>query len=250
MNERTGACPKCGRAQCHIVLHWQGYTHRLFKDVRDVGFGYLAAYDQLFAMNRDIREKKFNIVDWQPEKVKERRLDMMLDRWLEQKKSEVESNELSYGTLHAYRSYVYNHISPRIGHLDVRSIRFSDLEEFKDSLPKSLKIKTKRTIMNDLHTALKWMWRKGAIDAMPPFPVVKGNDSEPRIALSFEDQHAALALIPEKHRDVFEFENETGLRPGETCSLKIKDVDFSSRTLQSTAHIHHEAHTRVRQGRT
>lgn len=231
MNDRTGSCPKCGRAQCHIVLHWQGTTRRLFKDVRGVGFGYMTAYDQLFAMNREIRQRAFSISDWQSAKVKERRLDQQLDKWLDQVKTEVDQNELSFGTYHSYRSYVQNHISPKIGHLDIREIRYADLEAFKDSLPRSLKIRTKRTIVNILHTAMTWTWRKGIIEAMPPFPVVKGNDAAPKIALTMVDQAAALALIPVEHRDVFEFETETGLRPGETCALKIKDIDFNTCTM-------------------
>jgi len=35
-----------------------------------------------------------------------------------------------------------------------------------------------------------------------------------------------LLKIPEEHRDVIEFGFETGLRPGELCALKVKDLDM------------------------
>lgn len=232
MNERTGACPKCGRAQCHINIYWKGESYRLFQDVRGIVFSYMSALDQLLAMSRDIRERRFNPVDWQQGKIKERRLDMMLEKWLAQKKEEVESTELSYSTYHSYRSYNDSHIVPSLGKFDVREIRFSDLEEFKDKLPKTLKLKTKRNILNALHAAMRWMWQKGFINEMPPFPVIKGNDATPRIALDIESQYEALNKIPEDHRDVYEFEFETGLRPGEACALKIKDLDQAAGTVR------------------
>jgi len=232
MNDKSGACPKCGRAQCHINIYWKGKTYRYFQDIRDIVFSHMSALDQLLAMNRDIRERKFNPVDWQQGKIKERHLDMMLEKWLSQKKEEVNNTELSYSTYHSYKSYIDIHIVPFLGKFDVREIRFNDLEEFKDKLPKTLKLKTKRNILNALHAAMRWMWQKGFINEMPPFPVIKGNDATPRIALEIENQYEALNKIPPMHRDLYEFEFETGLRPGETCALKIKDIDLDAMTVR------------------
>jgi integrase len=234
MHERTGSCPKCGSARCHIVIYRDGAKRRYFKDTQGNVFSYMSALSQLLAMSREEGDPnaKFNHADWRPEKVKERRFDMMLERWLAQKKSEVESEELSFGTYHAYNSYSKNYLIPKLGAMNVRKIGFAELEEFKDGLPKALKLKTKRIILNTLHTAMKWMWRKGVIIVVPPFPVVKGNDTAVKVALSMEDQYTALSQIPAEHRDVYEFEYETGLRPGETCALKIKDLDLSANTLR------------------
>ncbi len=227
MNPKTGTCPKCFRAPCHIYLFYQGERHKFFRDTQGDLFSYMKAVSQSVSMQRDIDDKKFNPVDWNHVRVKERLFKNMMQKWLDQVEEEVESNELSYGSFHSYQSRAKNHTIPFLGNKDVREIRFHDLEEFKDSLPKKLKIATRKAIINDLKTAMRWMHRKGIIEALPPFPIIKGNDSESKMALSYEDQIEALKKIPDKHRDIFEFEFETGIRPGESCALKIKDLDFN-----------------------
>lgn len=235
MSDSAGTCPKCGQAWCYIELYRNGQKYKYYRDSKnpDAKLGFLQAFSLLKEINESITKEKnsFNPAAWQPESIKARRLTNVLDRWMEQKQEEFKNGELSYGTIHAYQSRIRNHLSA-LGHLDVKEIKFSDLENFKDRLPKTIKLKTKREILNTLHAAMRWMWRKGIISEMPPFPLIKGNDSEPRIALTIADQAEALKKIPEQHRDVFEFEFETGIRPGETCALKIKDIDFQSRTMR------------------
>jgi integrase len=45
-----------------------------------------------------------------------------------------------------------------------------------------------------------------------------------------------LSKIPEDDRDTMEFGFDTGLRPGETCALKVKDIDINKieATIQRT----------------
>ncbi len=233
MSDSTGTCPKCGQAWCYIELYSNGQKFKYFRSGKDLDkkLGYLDACEQLREINREIEKKAFNPADWQPESIKARRLGAMLERWLEQKKEEQQNGEISYGTIHAYQSHIETHLK-KIAHLDVQEIRFRHLEEFKDNLPKTLKLKTKRNVMNTLHTAMCWMWRKGIISEVPAFPTIKGNDAMPRIALTIEDQAEALQKISAEHRDIFEYEFETGIRPGETCALKIKDIDFKSGTMR------------------
>ena len=102
-------------------------------------------------------------------------------------------------------------------------------EDFKDSLPKRLSIKTRRNILNALHAMFKRMHRKGIIKNMPAWPVIEGNDSKERTALDYETQMEALNRIPEPHRSCIAFGFETGLRPGELCALKVKDIDEVNR---------------------
>jgi integrase len=236
MSDITGTCPKCDQAWCYVELYSNGQKHKYYRDSKnpDEKLGFLQAFSLLKEINESItkEKKRFNPAAWQPESIKARLLTNVLVRWIEQKKEEVKNGELSYGTLHAYQSRTRTHLSPLLGHLDVKEIKFSDIENFKDQLPNTIKLKTKREILNTLHAAMRWMWKKGIISEVPPFPTINGNDSEPRIALTLEDQAEALNKIPEIHRDVYEFEFETGIRPGETCALKIKDIDFQNRTMR------------------
>jgi integrase len=107
-------------------------------------------------------------------------------------------------------------------------------EAFKDILPKSLKIKTRRNILNGLHAFFTWLKRKGTIQEIPVWPVIKGNDSNIRTAIDYETQIYALSKIPEEHRDVIEFGFETGLRPGETCAIQVRDLENGVLTVQRT----------------
>lgn len=234
ISEKTGTCPKCGNIKCHIMLYWHERLFRFYKDVNGIGFSFMSAQDQLVAMNREIRTKSFKPESWQAGSIKERKLEQAVNRWLSQKKAEVDREELSYGSLHSYRSHVNTHILNAeygLGAWDIREIGYAELAQFKDNLPLNLKIKTRREIMRTFYNFFRWSWRNGLVPAVPAFPVVKGNDSTEQLALTIEDQHAALKIIPIQHRDIYEFESEMGTRPGETCALKIKDIDFTERTV-------------------
>ena len=173
-------------------------------------------------------QKTFKPEDFLAGSLLARKLEPKALEWLDRKKLESENGELSPGTYRQYKGYVRNYWIPNLGEKDVREIRFPDLEEFKDNLPRNLKKKTKRNIINGLRTFFSWLRRKGIITELPVFPTVEGDDADVRRAMNYEDQTEALTRIPEHHRDVIEFGMETGLRPGEICALKIKDFDFKA----------------------
>lgn len=53
-----------------------------------------------------------------------------------------------------------------------------------------------------------------------------GEDATPQVAVDYGTQQEALQRIPQPYHDVIEFGMELGLRPGETCALKVKDMDL------------------------
>lgn len=234
ISEKTRTCPKCGKIQCHIAIYWHEQLFRFYKDVNGIVFSYMSALDQLAAMNREIRAKTFKPELWQSGAIKERKLEQAIDQWLKGKKKMVDQNELSYGTYATYSTRVNKHILHKVyglGKWDIREIGHNELQEFQDSLPLHLKIKTRREVMHTLHSFLRQSLKRFNL-LPPPFPdIIKGKDAKKRIALSVEDQANAIKKIPAIHRDVFEFETETGIRPGETCALKIKDFDFKAKTV-------------------
>lgn len=61
------------------------------------------------------------------------------------------------------------------------------------------------------------------------FPKVESKDIV-RKAVDIHLQEEILKLIPETHRDIFEFGMETGLRPNELCAIQVGDINFSNRT--------------------
>ena len=221
-----GVC-KCGNYKCLVYLYWKGEKHSFRRDEQGYVFTYPRAVARLVAINAAIQNKTFNPVDFSDKKVQERRFENMMERWLEQKAEEAQANELSSETLKIYRSNNRKYFEYFLG-WDVREIRFEQLESFKDSLPTRLSLKTRRNILHALHTFFTWLWKKGVIQAIPPWPEIKGDDARKMRALDREDQDKALERIPQEHRDLFILMCETGARVNEVCALKVKDIDFKN----------------------
>jgi integrase len=158
-------------------------------------------------------------------------LSHQADLWQEMKEDEAEAGEPSYETLKCYKGNVKNFFKPYLGKLNVREVRYEDLERFKDDLRHVKGIKTRRNILNALHALFVWMRRRGTIGELPLFPTIEGDNSEERTALDYEAQAQALKLTPEEHRDPLEFGIETGLRGGEICALKVVDIDMINKQV-------------------
>lgn len=227
-------CPKCGYPTVYIDLYWKSKRYYFRKDKDGKPFvDYRTARDFLSAMHVEMNRGRFNPADWISQKFEECRFENKIKEWIAQKSEEAAGGELSFETIKDYKGYAENHFHFLKG-WDVREIRFEQLENFKDRLPKKLKIKTRRNVLNGLHAFFSWLKRKGTIQDIPAWPVIKGNDSDTRTAIDYDTQIYALEKIPEQHRDVIEFGFETGLRPGETCAVQIRDFESGVLIVQRT----------------
>ncbi len=223
-------CPHCGRAPCSIVLYWKGKTYTYRRDPQGLQFSYPSAALFLNRIISDINDERKGLKTFNPEeystgRMRARKLEVKVWEWFEIKEYEVEIGDLSPGTLREYRNYIRNHWIPRLGQYDVRDIQHPELEKFKRDL-KGVKAKTRRNIVYGLRTFFGWLKREGVLRDLPIFPAMEVNDAKVMVALDMYDQLMALKRIPEEHRDIIEFGMETGLRPGETCALKISDLDL------------------------
>lgn len=77
------------------------------------------------------------------------------------------------------------HFKPLVSD-DVRDITYDVLENFKDDLPRALKVKTRRNIRTALHDLFVRMHKKGAIKELLAWPVIDGDDSFARSTLTFD----------------------------------------------------------------
>ncbi len=249
-----GACPKCGGIRCYILLYWKRSSP--YKIRRDKKTGeplqYIKALDALLEINRQIRKKSFNIYDWITSKTYETKLSSKLDDWLKAKEDEVETGEFSSETLKNYKGYVKNYYKKftidsngnggwaegsehpgLLSNWSAVEIRKPEIAKFKKELMKikGLKLKTKKNILNGLHVFFTWLATEDPAEVLtskdiPDFPKIIGDDAEHQKAIDFDTQADGIKNIPQKHRDIIEFGCEEFLRPGETCALKIKDIDF------------------------
>jgi integrase len=179
------------------------------------------ALQTLITINNEIQEHIFNPKDYTRATIDERLFQNAFDRYLEKKEAE-------YAPSNKYRTYYRNYFGYFEGR-DVRDIKLKHLDEFyRKKLPKHLSSKYKNNIMACMFAFLRWLLRWGEIKELPTFPALDPDNSVPREAPTYEEQQLALPRIPKQHRDVIEFLMETGLRQGEACALKIKDINFMS----------------------
>lgn len=234
-------CPECGNPSVYISLYWKapgerrGRRYRFGRDRHgNVLVDYKMADAMLGAMLDQINNPNttFNPLDFAPQAFAERRLEHQAELWLLQKQREAEGHELAWRTLGNYRGYVRNHFVPLLGAHDVRDIGYAQLEGFKDRLPRTLKLKTRRNILNALHDLFTHMHRvTGAVREFPPWPTIEGDDSSTRVPLDYETQQAELAKLPEPFRGAIAFMFEAGLRAGELCALQVRDFDEVNRAV-------------------
>jgi site-specific recombinase XerD len=218
-----GVC-SCGSYKCIISIYWRGKHYEYRRDEQGYILTYDRAVDKLTEISSAIKKGEFNPIEYTDEKVKERKFEIQIDRWLEEKEKQESLNELSPGTLKQYRGYINNYY-PFFHGMDLREITLEQLTNFKDTLD-TVKIKTRKNIMIALHNFFYWLRERGLIKEMPLFPKIKGDDSKSRKAIDVDLQGEALERIPVSHRDIIEFLTETGLRPGESCALLVEHIDM------------------------
>lgn len=226
-------CPRCGYVKTFVDISHQGRRVRLKDSDGRLFTNVEKAHDRLAEVRLAYNASgdRFSLHDFTEAGRRERLFGRQAQAWLSQKEEEAEAGELSWETLKDYRGYVERHFRPLDG-LDVRLIDYALLENFKDALGRKLRIKTRRNILNALRGVFRRMHRLGAIREMPPFPVIEGDDSESRAALTYEEQADGLMRIPGREdRAAIEFGFEMLLRPGELCALQAGDVDQLHRRI-------------------
>ncbi len=216
---KEGVCPKCGRAQCHINIFWQGKTYKFYRDTRDVVLSQMSSINMLQEINREMQDtvRPFYIEKWLNASCKQRLIEKAVDLWIEDCKDQVKKGEMSLSVPIFYRSIAKTHIlNDRygIGKWYINEVGVFEIKQFAKALPGKLKISSRRTILNTLHVFFNWAYKEGLIMAIPAFPTIKGNDSRPRVALSIEDQYEALTWV----RDLSCMPS-TGLHPVQRQSI-------------------------------
>ena len=226
VTKRIGkVCPKCGWDTVFIKIDFKGKRYRFFYDQRGNAYTFKAAVEAQLEIDRHIRDKVFNPLEWLPKAIEERKFENAYDKWLSKKAGKV-----SPATFKTLTSYNKNHFTFFSGK-DVRDIKLKDLQSFYDELPAKLSNKFKKNLVDCLRAFFRWLLRWGELKELPIMPEIAEADSIPRQAIDYSTQIEALHRIPEQHRDIIEFLMESGLRPGEAAALKILDICFKTRTM-------------------
>lgn len=157
----------------------------------------------------------------------------LLDRWCE----ECERLDLSPSTLRNYRSQIEHTIRPRLGDVPLTRLTARHLDQLYGDLKSTGR--SAKTIRNvhaiisaALHQAVRWEWTGDNVAerARPP-RVSRRRVSAPSVesvrALIDESEHLDSRLAPLLMLAVL-----TGMRRGELCALRWRDVDFERAEIE------------------
>ncbi len=223
ITRRERVCPKCGYDACLIRISVRGKRLRIYHDKNGIALSFSMAFQALTQINKEIKDRAFNINDWLQPAIQENKFKNKYDVWIKQKNIEAEAGRFSFETLKLYQSYKKNHYGS-LYDLDVREIELSHLQELVNGLT-GLSEKYIKNIVDCLKTFYKWL-NKWERVRLPIFPEIEITTGETQRAITYEEQLSVIEKFPAEHQDVLFFIRETGLRVSEGCALQVRDIDI------------------------
>lgn len=220
---RERVCPKCGYDACVIRISVKGKRLRIYHDKNGIALSFSMAFQALTQINKEIKDRSFNINDWLQPAIIENKFKNKYDVWIKQKTIEAEAGRFSFETLKLYQSYKKNHYGP-LYELDVREVELSHLQELVNGFT-GLSEKYVKNLVDCLKTFFKWL-NKWERVRLPIFPDIEITTGETQKAISYEEQIATIERFPAEHQDIMFFIRETGLRVSEGCALQVRDIDL------------------------
>ena len=214
-------CPACGWDSCFIRLSVEGKYVRLY-DYKGVVFSYDYAVEKLIIINREIKDKTFEIKNWLKAELEKRKFSYLWGEWIQQKEKKVQSGTFASESLRTYKSYYRNHFI-YFSDMDVQEIKLKHIQKFVDS--RNVSEKYAKCLVVCLRAFFMWLERWDGVKP-PLFPEMEVTKGSRKKAITYEAQIDSIKNIPEQHRDIFIFMRETALRISEGCAIKVKDIDF------------------------
>lgn len=205
-----------------IVIYWKGGHRRLSVDCDTFQPFFTKARGEKYlgVAQQQIDREELDPANWQADS------PVLVERkapaWLISA-----GRRVSKKTLQMYSTAVYKYIIPLIGKKDVRKLKHGDMQDLYDLLLDRHTNEIGYKVMSTLRTMLRDLYRREDIFRVPPFPVLT-RSSEKKVVeyLTLEQQDKLLDAIPERHRPIFEFGMEFGLRTQEVRAIQwdcIKD---------------------------
>lgn len=223
-------CTKCGTTPKKLFIdlgRYKGDRIRIYSD--DTGAvldSFARAHRVLESIRYKIDRKTFDPKDYIKRRANTFWFEERLNDWITIKEKEVSSGTIAPSYIREIKRYSHNYylnfFSPTE---DVREINTPKVRLFYRSLPDSISSKTKKNIIDTLRAFMNFLRKEGWIKEAPEFPRIE----VPEASWSWVDvemQEKILSGMREKFKSIFFFMMRHGIRPGEACALKWKDVDF------------------------
>ena len=155
--------------------------------------------------------KEFNINQWKPQRPLAFKTYAL--GWIADRESKMERNGWRN-----YKSVIHKHAIPFFQATDIRKLKAKKIRLFYESLEGSydairFRVGVVKAMLKDAH-------RDEDIDRVPPFPRLPSGGGKVVEYLTLEQQDRILSAIPERHRPIFEFGMEYGLRPQEVRAIQ------------------------------
>lgn len=143
-------------------------------------------------------------------------------RWIEF----IELEGRSYSYIRNLRQRVRDYILAYFKGFSIRDIKTYHVHAFYQHLLKIKRLasKTVKHVLDTLRAFLYFEHQLDGIETLPRFPKFKITPKRQKAWIDLETQGRIISFIPERFRLLFFILQETGIRPGEACGLKKKDV--------------------------
>lgn len=212
---------------------------------------FLATHRMLEAIRREIDEHRFDSRRYSPERAKEMFLSKICDPWLEY----LERNRSRDYADHQ-RRFLFNHIIPTLGDVDVRDLRGLDIQKLHGQLEKReteyrgkkrpLAGNTVRNLLTCLRTLLNWLVKQDVLLKAPAFPPLAPIPREKVNWIDEEEQAFGLGRVRADVLDLIETMMAVGARVGEAVAWKVKDLrDGGIRTERALTRRREEKKTKT-----
>jgi integrase len=193
----------------YVSIYWQSKAYRIFRYNGEPIWHEKTAIKLLNKVRAEIDDRTFDIRAYIPESPLT--LKAFSETWLN-------ASNACDNTKRVYRSCIKKAIEYFGPETDIRTITHSKLCLLYKDLPYS--VKGKYNVLTTLKSMLNFAVKDGIIKILPPFPALSIGLPEEIQYLNYEEQQKVLNAIPERHRAIFEFAMEYGLRIGEVMALK------------------------------
>lgn len=230
-NHKDLWCPKCltNPRRYYIDIFWKKQI-KLYSDQDGrILDSYELSHRLLTEIRQKIDKKTFDPKDYIQSSIKPLRFETNIKGWLNRQKRRLDSGEIAPSYYEKIEGITRIYFIPFFQQRDVREIRTADIEDFRLSLPISLKTKTVKNIITLLQKYFNDLYNRDEIKVRPRFPKI----SVPDPHWNWVDPHEQGKIfncIPDEHKNIFMFMMLHGCRPGEARALWREDIDFNNGT--------------------
>lgn len=249
IHARIGYRCKCKRSPAKFVIDisWSGKRPRIYCDKSgQVLDSWERSRNMLTVINSEIAAHKFDPDSYIKAEISRYYVSTLLDKYKAEKEPELaESGRAGFKRNCNHAKAFFS------GARDVRDIRKVDIKAYYNDLKAKyshLAPKTFKNILDDFKAFLNWCISEEISVIVPEFPAIEVPEPVHHW-LSFEDQAAALDLVPVADRPIFSFIMFYGCRPSEARALKVKDVNLHNMTVTISATFSGKTLKPTRKGR-